>query len=151
MRQIAAGIVAVLLALSACAAPAPVPIAVGADACDHCHMPVADPRLTAELLTTTGRLYRFDDIGCLAGFLADGVVAPEKVHGAWAADFLHAGLWLPVESAIYLRTDSLHTPMASGLIALAPGAPVDSVVLALGGTRLDWAAVRADAQHPREP
>jgi len=126
-----------------------VPIAMGVDACDHCHMPVADPRFTAELLTTTGRVYRFDDIECLAAFLADGVVPAGKVRGAWAADFLQPGLWLPVETATFLRTDSLHTPMASGLIALNPAAPLDSVAHAVGGTRLDWAAVRSDAERHR--
>lgn len=129
-----------------CAAPAPRPITIGVDGCDHCHMPVADPRFTAELLTTTGMVYRFDDIGCLAAFLAEGTVGPGKVRGAWAADFLHPGSWIPVDSAIYLRTDSLHTPMASGLVALAADAPVDSLRQALGATRLAWSAVQAGAE-----
>ncbi len=149
MRRCGLWMVAALTLLSACSSPGPVPIALGADACDHCHMPVADPRFTAELVTVTGRVYRFDDIGCMAAFMADGVVPAGKVKGAWAADFLHPGRWIPVASAIYLRTDSLHTPMASGLIALEFSAPVDSVAQSVGGTRLDWSAVRSAAGRQR--
>ncbi len=149
MRLRSVGIAAALCVASACGSPAPVPIAIGVDACEHCHMPVSDPRYAAQLVTVKGRVYRFDDIGCMAAFLADGVVPAGKVEAAWAADFLHPGRWIPVEAAIYLRTDSLHTPMASGLIALNPGAPLDSVARAVGGIRLDWAAVREEAQRRR--
>ncbi len=47
----------------------------------------------------------------------------------------------------YLRSDSLHTPMGSGLIALRTDGPVDSLRAVLSGTRLDWASVRATGGH----
>ncbi len=53
--------------------------------------------------------------------------------------------WLPADSAVYLRTDTLRTPMASGLVALRPGAEADSVRTALGGTLLTWGEVLAAA------
>jgi len=143
-----------LLALAACAAPRPFAITLGEDGCDHCHMTVADPRFVAELLTRTGKPYRFDDIGCLAAFLAQAARSGEPTDGrAWVADFLHPGAWLAADSATYLRSDSLHTPMASGLLALRPDGPVDSLRQALGATRLDWAEVRSLPGHgsPPEP
>jgi copper chaperone NosL len=147
MRGWGAAGAAALLALAACAEPHPFPIVLGEDGCDHCHMTLVDPRFTAELLTTTGKGYRFDDIGCLAAFLAEGSVPKEREGQAWVNDFLHPGQWLPAQQAVYLRTDSLRTPMGSGLIALSADGPVDSLRAALAGTRLDWAAVRAGGGH----
>lgn len=138
---------AALLTLAACGGSRPFPIVLGEDGCDHCHMTVTDPRYTAELLTTTGKGYRFDDIGCLAAFLAEGTVPPERQGQAWVDDFLHPGQWIRAEDAAYLRSDSLHTPMGSGLIALRADGPVDSLRTLLSGTRLDWAAVRATSGH----
>jgi copper chaperone NosL len=140
-----------LLLLSACSAPAPFPIALGEDGCDHCHMTLADPRFVAEWLTTTGKPYRFDDIGCLAAFLAEGRRSLGVDGHAWVADFLHPGVWLSADSAVYFRTDSLHTPMASGLIAVRAGQPVDSLQHALGATRLAWADVARLPGHGSPP
>jgi len=147
MRRGGAAGAAALLALVACASPHPFPIVLGEDGCDHCHMTVVDPRFTAELLTTTGKGYRFDDIGCLAAFLAGGTVSKQREGQAWVNDFVHPGQWLAAPQAIYLRTDSLRTPMGSGLIAIGADGPVDSLRAALGATRLDWAAVRAAGGH----
>jgi copper chaperone NosL len=147
MRARAAVSAAVLLTLAACTGSRPFPIVLGEDGCDHCHMTVTDPRYTAELLTTTGKGYRFDDIGCLAAFLAGGTVPRERQGQAWVNDFLHPGQWLKAEDAAYLQSDSLHTPMGSGLIALRADGPVDSLRAALSGSRLDWAAVMASGGH----
>lgn len=136
-----------LLLLAACAAPAPFPIALGEDGCDHCHMTLVDPRFVAEWLTSTGKPYRFDDIGCLAAFLAQGELSLGADGHAWVADFLHPGRWIPAEQAVYLRTDSLHTPMASGLIAVWADQPADSLQRALGATRFTWAEVARMPGH----
>lgn len=140
-----------LLLLAACSAPAPFPVALGEDGCDHCHMTLADPRFVAEWLTSTGKPYRFDDIGCLTAFLAEGKLSPGADGHAWVADFLHPGVWISAEQAVYLRTDSLHTPMASGLIAITADHPIDSLRLALGATRLEWPDVYRMPGHGSPP
>jgi copper chaperone NosL len=102
-------------------------------------MTIADPRFSAQLLTRTGRAISFDDVGCLAAWMQEN---PVEVNAVWVVDFVDHR-WLPADSAVYLRSDSLHTPMASGLAALRPGAEFDSVAARLGGERLDWAQVQA--------
>jgi copper chaperone NosL len=114
-------------------------------------MTVADSRFVAEWLTTRGKPYRFDDIGCLAAFLAEGKRSLGADGHAWVADFLHPGLWISAERAVYLRTDSLHTPMASGLIAVRMDEPLDSLQRTLGATRLDWTAVTRMPGHGSPP
>jgi hypothetical protein len=43
--------------------------------------------------------------------------------------------------AVFLRVDSLATPMASGLVALRAGPRADSLRARWGGTFLSWATV----------
>lgn len=133
-----AGAVATL----ACGSPSPRPIAYGTDQCAHCHMTIADPRYAAELVTGTGKVLVFDDIGCLQAYLASGV-APGAVHSTWAHDYAGPGAWLSTSDLSFVRSDAFHTPMGSGLVALARPQVADSVRDATGGERLDWAQVLA--------
>ncbi len=131
----------------ACGTPGPTPIAFGEAACDHCHMTIVDQRFAAELVTRTGKVYAFDDVGCLATFAVSGPVGPEQVHSAWVTDFRLPGTLIPAQDAIFLRTDSVRTPMSSNLLAV-PRAAGDSLQAALGGALLDWAQVLAEAHEP---
>lgn len=109
-------------------------------------MTIADPRFAAEAVSRTGKIFAFDDVGCLAAWLGG---TSEPVGSAWVTSFVDRQSWLSADSAVYLRTDSLRTPMASGLIALRPGQEADSVRAALGGTILSWREVLANP-HPRQ-
>ncbi len=110
-------------------------------------MTIADPRFAAELVTRTGKVYLFDDAGCLATFAVSGPVGPEQVQSAWVSDFRHPGTLIPAQDAAFLRTDAVQSPMASNLVAV-PRAAGDSLQAALGGVRLDWAQVLAAARPP---
>ena len=131
----------------ACGTPGPVPIVLGERACEHCHMTIADSRFAAELVTRTGKIYLFDDAGCLATFTVSGPIGPEQVHSAWVTDFRHPGTLIPAQDARFLRTDRVQTPMGSNLVAV-PRAAGDSLQAALGGTLLDWGEVLAAARPP---
>lgn len=137
------GAAAGLATLFACAAPAPRPIVYGSDQCAHCHMTIADPRFAAELVTTTGKVIVFDDIGCLSAFLAAGTVAPRAIHSTWAHDYLAPGTFLRTDELYLVHSTAFHTPMSSGIVALARSSSADSLWGAVGGERLDWAQVRA--------
>jgi copper chaperone NosL len=113
---------------------------LGTESCAHCHMTVADPRFTAEAISTTGKITVFDDVGCLAAWLGENS-AP--VASSWVTSFVDRQTWLRADSAVYLRTDRQRTPMASGLIALRAGREADSAQSVLGGTPLSWHEVLA--------
>lgn len=130
----------------ACAPHGPRAIAWGHESCAHCHMTIEDPRFAAELLTRTGKAVVFDDVGCLAAWLGEH---DTPVASSWVASFTTRDTWLPADSAVYVQSPALSTPMGSGLAALRPGREADSVHAALGGRLLTWAEVRAiPAAHP---
>jgi len=105
-------------------------------------MTIADPRFAAELVTRTGRVYTFDDAGCLAAFLRDGI-SSRSVASIWVNDFTRPDRLLDATTAEFVRSPGLHTPMASGLAAVPSGPAADSLRLALSGELLSWKDVLA--------
>jgi nitrous oxidase accessory protein len=131
--------------LAGCARQGPAPIAYGTATCAHCHMTITDPRFAAELETRKGLIYVFDDPACLAAFVESGNAA--ETRALWVSDFLHPEGMLPADSAVYLQSDSLATPMGSHLAALRPGPAADSLATRLNGLLLSWTDVRSLPQH----
>lgn len=134
-RLLAIGAAAGLTA--SCAAPNARPIAYGKEQCRHCHMTIANSRFAAELVTAKGLVLVFDDVGCLAAYIASGKVQPSEVRSIFVNDFLHPDTMLATRDAIYLKVDSLQTPMGSHLVALR-SADAEKMRTLLGGNVVSW-------------
>jgi copper chaperone NosL len=140
---------ALSLATGHCAKPAPRPVAYGREVCAYCHMTVADPRFGGQLVTRKGQVFVFDDAGCLAAFVHEGTVHPDQIAALWVNDFLVSDRLLDATTAVYLEPDSTRTPMGSGVIAVPPGPPADTLQSRLGGQTLTWQQVldRSEVTH----
>lgn len=134
-----------LAVAAACGNTGPRPIAFGSEPCAHCHMTIVDRRYAAELVTTTGKAYVFDDVGCMAAFLAAGTVAPGRVAGAYFHVYLDPERVYPAAEVRLVHSDTLRTPMGSGLAAAREGAQVASLQRLIGGTVETWDEARERA------
>ena len=132
-----------ILAAAACTTPGPRPLAFGVEECARCHMTLADPHYAGELVTTTGKVIPFDDVGCLAAFVAAGEIAKDRIHSLWVHDFAQPDSMFDATTMEFLQHDSIRTPMDYGLVALRPGATADSLRARRGGRLLSWEAVLA--------
>ncbi len=47
----------------------PEPFKFGKDNCHFCKMTISDARFGAEIVTTKGKIYKFDDVKCMQGFI----------------------------------------------------------------------------------
>ena len=137
---------AVLLA-AGCGPAGPRSLALGVESCTHCHMTIMEQRFSAQAITETGKVFGFDDVGCLASWLAG---SPPPTASLWVWSAIPEEGWLPAERAAYVRNDTLRTPMRSGVAAVSPGAAADSLTAVLGGTLVGWAEVRG-AAHTHSP
>jgi len=76
-------------------------------------MTAVQPEYAAQLVLRTGKAFIFDDPGCLAAFVREGMVDSAAVHSLWVNDFLAPEAPpLRVEEAVFLRSEALRTPMA---------------------------------------
>lgn len=138
---------ALVLVLAACGVPGPRPVALGSELCGHCHMTVSDDRFIAQLVTATGKVLVYDDPGCLATALRDGVVAGDRVRSIWVTDYRDTPTLIDAEEAWFVRSDAVHTPMGSGLAAVRSAEQARDLAVELGGTVLRWDAVQDDTGH----
>ncbi|MEZ4920260.1 MAG: nitrous oxide reductase accessory protein NosL [Saprospiraceae bacterium] len=122
-------------------ASGPQPIRIGEDSCQFCKMILMDQKYGAEIITKKGRVYLFDDVNCMMLFEQADDWNSAKVATRYIVDFLSPETLIPVETAIYLESKSLKTPMASGIAAFANPAGLDSIIGQLGGNVLNWVDV----------
>lgn len=129
--------------VAACQVPGPRPVEFGAEACQHCHMTVTDERFVAQLISSTGKILVFDDIGCLVSALDDEVVPRARVAQVWVTNFLAPDSLLDAEAAWFVEAPAaIGTPMASGLLAVAESREADSLATLLQGRVLQWPELR---------
>lgn len=128
-----------LVALAGCGsepANAPPEVLYGESSCAECGMIVNDERYATATIIEGDRGPEprvFDDFNCQINFEADGAVP--VVISRWVHDH-ESRAWLPAESAHYVRSPRLRTPMASGVAAFAEPDDAKRVASELEGEAL---------------
>lgn len=139
------GGIAVLLSVfgAACSSYAPAPIQYGVDQCDYCKMTIADQKFGSELVTTKGKIFKYDSIECLAADDMEMGQATGQVHSRWVTDFTHPGTFLDVSKAAIVATERQRSPMGVGLVAVGSQSDADALIQSVGGAVVDWSEVKA--------
>ena len=107
-------------------------IRFGEEVCVHCRMIISDNRFAAALTTDDGQTLRFDDTGCLLEYRA---AHSDPIQRYWVSDYTSAD-WLDAEQAMFVKSDDLVTPMASGIAALSTADEARRVAEPMRGTIL---------------
>ncbi len=93
----------------------PPEIVYGEDVCDACSMIISEPRFAAAYYTDSGDVRRFDDIGDMCKY---HVQNSDNVARFWVHDY-ETETWIPAEDAVFVMSDDLYSPMASGVVAFS--------------------------------
>jgi copper chaperone NosL len=118
--------------------PGPASLDTRNDTCAHCRMAVSDARFAAQIVAPGEEPKFFDDIGCLREYLKATTPPPGSL--VFVASYLTRA-WLPAGDAVYLKNDSIQTPMGFHLVAFEDAARRDADPAAQGGERLGATAV----------
>lgn len=121
-------------ALAACTSgpPGPAPLDTRNERCGFCHMAVSDASIAGQIVASGEEPLFFDDIGCLASYLA-GHEARRVTGVVYVADH-RTRVWVEASGAVYTRVPGLETPMGSHLVAHADAASRAEDPAAQGGT-----------------
>jgi copper chaperone NosL len=106
-------ILSALLLLMASCNTKPEPLVAGKDVCHACKMGVSDTRFGAELITKKGKVYKFDDLHCLAGYLHAGSIAQPDIAQLLTIDFEKPNSFLDVHKASFVVSPEMKSPMGS--------------------------------------
>jgi copper chaperone NosL len=125
-----------------CSSPAPTPINYGHDACDYCKMTIVDKKFGTELVTTKGKVFKFDSIECLAAFTLKGDVADEDVFGLYVSDFNNPLNLVSSKDVYFIHSKELKSPMSFGLVAVKDSSTAINVRDASYGELVSWDQLR---------
>ncbi len=113
--------------LTACAPGPPKPVEIEADdMCAFCKMAISQKQYCAELMDAQGNVFKFDDIGCMLQFAHQRNIGNDRlgqIH-VFVRDFKKRD-WINAPQAFYVQSESIHSPMASGLIAFSNSQDAD--------------------------
>ncbi len=127
----------VCLAMTSCKVE-PEPLVYGEDACHACKMTLMDRKFGAELVTSKGKIFKFDDVNCMMNFFnAEAANGSEFTHRL-VVDFAKPGKLIPAADAFYLKSPQIKSPMASQIAAFSSKEELESVQRELSGVYLVW-------------
>lgn len=123
---------------------------VGLDTCPYCNMTILDARYAAQMVTSTGKVYNYDDVGCLLDHLL-GYGGPKATpKELYVADFATStrkeAKFIPVNQAYFLYSEHIRTPMGVGLLAFAGQAALEAYLREKpqhAGEKLRWSELLA--------
>ncbi len=109
------------------------------DVCHECNMIISDERFATATMIDGPRGVEprlFDDFNCQVRFEESN--PDERIVERWSHDYVSSA-WLNTETAVFLKSDDLHTPMASQVAAFASRDEAQKVQGEFGGEILTFA------------
>jgi copper chaperone NosL len=116
----------------------PEPLVAGQDTCYHCKMTIVEPRYGCEIVTSKGKVYKFDDISCIRSFIRSNTVKQEEIRFTLVSDFNNNKNWLPAETAIYYTGPLMKSPMGSNTGAFSDQTEASRFKGENEGSLSDW-------------
>jgi copper chaperone NosL len=136
IKPVATAFLASILLSSTACSTKPEPIHAGTDACYFCKMTISQPNFAAEWITAKGKLYKFDDIHCLTGYL--NIKDKEEQGKAWLASHLQPSTFHLAQEAWLLRSENLRSPMGGNIAAFGSESDAKMIQQKLSGIILRW-------------
>ncbi len=94
--------------------PQPPDILYGQDVCDECGMIISEARFAAATVVVDGPAHKFDDIAEMVIYHMDH---PNENVRAWFVHDYNTEAWIRGETALYVMSDEIHSPMGGGVAA----------------------------------
>lgn len=127
----------ILFFLASCSTQ-PEPLKIGTDTCHLCKMGIADERFGGEVVTKKGKIFKFDDIGCMVNFLKAGGIAEKDIAQTVVLNYEKKDDFINTEKAIFVNADAVKSPMGFNIAAFSSADAASKIV---HGTTLSWAEV----------
>ncbi len=128
------------IVISACTVE-PEPLVYGQDACYTCKMTLMDKKFGAEIVTKKGKIYKFDDVSCMLDFHNSGDELEENMAYRLVVDYAKPETFIDATNSYYVKSDSIRSPMASGIAAFGDDKEFTKVRKKYNGILMSWGEV----------
>ncbi|HYK77622.1 MAG TPA: nitrous oxide reductase accessory protein NosL [Daejeonella sp.] len=114
-------------------------IEFGKDGCHFCKMTIMDERFGAEMITSKGKIYKFDSAECLVDYLkADQEAAKDPKSVILLVDYLHSRTFIAAEKASFLYDETIKSPMGGNLSVFASADAAQQHKASANGRVMNW-------------
>ena len=108
----------ILFFLASCSSR-PEPLKIGTDICHLCKMGIADPKFGSEIITKKGKVYKFDDMGCMIRLMKAGGVDEKSIMRTIVLNYENPNEFIDAEKAVLLSSELTKSPMGFNLAAFS--------------------------------
>jgi copper chaperone NosL len=137
-------LITALLLLAACTGGGIAPVELlPEDMCASCKMAISEKKYAAEFINQDGEAFKFDDIGCLAGYVKNKT-SRASITAFFVVDF-ESKQWLKAEEAVFVQSSQFQTPMAGGIVAFRDKAKAEAAAASNQGRLISFAEVLGES------
>ena len=129
----------ILLLSASCKTKEADPIKLNSDGCDFCKMKIADGKFGAELITTKGRIYKFDDMHCMINYHKENLAT--KIQSFYIHDFNQNNVLISAETAFYVKGGEINSPMRGNIIAVKTEKEAKNIALNYNASLISWSEI----------
>ncbi len=121
-----------------CNSNQPKPIKLNSENCEFCKMTIANGKFGAELITTKGRYYKFDDVACMLQYAKSNQV---MVKMFFVNDYLKENELIPVEKSFFLKGGTISSPMRGNIATFSTSKEQKEFQAKLNAEAMTWEQV----------
>ncbi len=122
-----------------CNSSEPEPITLHKDKCDHCQMTIASGRFSAEVITKKGRVYKFDDLFCMTGYVNDK--GQDQFKAFYIDDYTKTSKLIDATKAFYVHSESINSPMHGNTAAFEQESAANDFAKKSNSSVINWNSV----------
>lgn len=120
----------------------PEKIIYGKDNCAECKMTIMDPKFGAEIVTKKGKIYKFDDVHCVATFMKRRGVEMNDIHQTLFTDYYNSNEFIKVGSVEFVVSSQLKSPMGGNAAAFKNNSEANKKAAEIEGSKVtNWATL----------
>ncbi len=127
-----------LIVLFSSCSSQPEPFHYGQDLCHTCKMGIIDPKFGGELITTKGKLYKFDDLNCMALFIRSGKVPQSQIDKMVVINYEKEQDFIDVQKSYFLLSPALKSPMSGNAAAFTSQEAAQKLNTDFNGKIIRW-------------
>jgi copper chaperone NosL len=134
------GLIGLIILLATSCSVEPSDIVYGKDGCTYCKMTIVDKPHGAEMVTAKGKVYKYDAIECMINDLVN--YNADELGLLLVIDYRNPGVLISAETATYLVSENIPSPMGAFLSSFGTTAGADKVRAERDGELLSWQEVK---------
>jgi copper chaperone NosL len=97
----------------------PEPLKIGSDVCHLCKMGIADSKFGSEIITSKGKIYKFDDIGCMIRFMKADGIEKKNISRAVVVNYEKQNDFIDTDKAVLIISENTKSPMGFNIGAFS--------------------------------